>query len=301
MASTLKLLSSAKSFGGYAQKYEHISSSLGGLSAKFSVFLPEAAEQREVPVLYWLSGLTCSEDNFMHKAGAQRYANAHHVALVCPDTSPRTNAEQKIDGEDDSYDFGSGAGFYVDSTQSPWSEYYRMFEYVNGELPLLLKDSALPLSTGNASIFGHSMGGHGALISFLRNPTRYKSVSAFSPICNPVNCRWGNKCFSGYLGPKESHWEEWKQYDATELMKAFSTNGGTVDILIDQGADDAFLRDGDDEHNQLLPDNLLAASQRVDGVTVDLRYQPGYDHSYYFIASFVEDHIAFHARHLNAS
>jgi len=228
------------------------------------------------------------------------YANANNIALVCPDTSPRTPSELKIEGEDDSYDFGSGAGFYVNATQSPWKQYYQMYDYINAELPLLLKDSALPLETRKASIFGHSMGGHGALISFLRNARLYKSVSAFSPICNPTQCRWGQKCFGGYLGPKDTHLEEWKKYDATELIKTFSPNGkGKVDILIDQGASDSFLSDGEDQHNQLLPDNLVAASHGVENVNVDLRYQEGYDHSYYFIASFVQDHIEFHAQYLN--
>mmetsp|Transcript_8525 Transcript_8525/g.14030 ORF Transcript_8525/g.14030 Transcript_8525/m.14030 type:complete len:305 (-) Transcript_8525:58-972(-) len=294
----LKLLSTARCFGGYVQKYEHASSALGGLSAKFSVYLPEKANSsNKVPVIYWLSGLTCTEDNFIQKAGAQQYANELGIALVAPDTSPRTTPELEIKGEHDSYDFGSGAGFYVNATQSPWNKYYQMYDYINCELPSLLRGSELPLETSNASILGHSMGGHGALVSYLRLPSLYKSVSAFSPICNPINCRWGQKCFGGYLGAKESNLEEWKKYDATELVQSFAGKTN-VEILIDQGAEDGFLYDGDDAHNQLLPENFVAASKRVQNVSVNLRWQPGYDHSYYFIASFIRDHLEFHAQHL---
>ena len=174
-----------------------------------------------------------------------------------------------------------------------------MYDYINAELPLILSRSELPLQTNNASIFGHSMGGHGALISYLRNPRLYKSVSAFSPICNPINCRWGQKCFSGYLGSENK--QEWIKYDATEILKTFQPSNGKkeVDILIDQGGDDQFLNDGDDNHNQLLPENFKNVSKDIENVNVDLRMQNGYDHSYYFISSFVEDHLEFHAQYLN--
>ena len=261
--------------------------------AKYSVFLPESANTKNVPMLYWLSGLTCNEDNFMQKAGAQKYANVNQIAIICPDTSPRTTSELSVEGEHDSYDFGSGAGFYVNATQSPWNEYYKMYDYVTGELPILLSASNLPLQTSNASIFGHSMGGHGAIVSFLRNPNLYKSVSAFAPICNPMQCRWGNKCFSGYLGDDLN---EWKQYDSTELVKKFDER--QIDILVDQGADDSFLRDGEDEHNQFLPDNLVAAAKGNEFVNVNMRMQDGYDHSYYFISSFAAEHIEYHAQYL---
>eukprot|EP01083_Nonionella_stella_P107968 313367_1 len=294
----LKLLSSNKSFGGYVQKYEHASKALGGLSARFSIYLPDTNLNKPLPVLYWLSGLTCTEDNFIQKAGAQKYAKAHNIVLVCPDTSPRTATP--IDGEHDTYDFGSGAGFYVNATQKPWNQYYNMYDYINQELPMVLNDAKLPLLTNKASIFGHSMGGHGALMSYLRNPKLYKSVSAFSPICNPINCKWGQKCFTGYLGPKESNLNDWKQYDSTELMKKVTLEDDEgIEILIDQGSDDQFLNDGEDNHNQLLPDNFVAASKEVERVRVELRMQDGYDHSYFFISSFVQDHIEFHAKYLH--
>eukprot|EP01084_Bolivina_argentea_P166480 289006_1 len=297
MSSGLKLLSSAKCFGGFVQKYEHTSNALGGLTAKFSLFLPESATKNPVPILYWLSGLTCTEDNFIQKAGAQKYANTNNIALVCPDTSPRTITS--LPGEHDTFDFGSGAGFYVNATETPWNKYYNMYDYINGELPLLLRDANLPLQTNNASIFGHSMGGHGALISFLRNPRLYKSVSAFSPICNPINCRWGQKCFSNYLGDMNKNLNEWKQYDATELLGNFVPIGDSeLDILIDQGTDDNFLKDGDDNHNQLLPDNFVDVSKQIENVDVHLRLQKGYGHDYYFISTFVQDHIEFHAQYL---
>ena len=273
---------------------------MGGLSAKFSLYLPEKAEKQQVPILYWLSGLTCTEDNFIQKAGAQKFATKNGIALVCPDTSPRTTPELEIPTEHDSYDFGSGAGFYVNATQSPWNKYYNMYDYINSELPLILKDSDLPLQLNNASIFGHSMGGHGALISYLRNPRLYKSVSAFSPICNPINCRWGQKCFSGYLGADNK--QAWNKYDSTELLKTFQPIGdGTkeIQILIDQGTDDQFLNDGDDNHNQLLPQNFHDTSKEIGNVNVHLRMQKGYDHSYYFISTFVRDHLDFHAQYLN--
>jgi S-formylglutathione hydrolase len=250
----------------------------------FGIFLPPLAETTKVPSIYFLSGLTCTEQNVVTKAGAQRYAAEYGVALICPDTSPRGC---NIPGEDDAYDFGTGAGFYLDATQDPWKEHYNMHSYVTIELPLLI-EANFNIEPSRKSITGHSMGGHGALVCFLRNPGQYLSVSAFAPICNPSDCPWGIKAFNGYLGPKSDQWSQW---DATELVKDYK--GPLVSyILIDQGTDDKFLAE------QLLPDNFIEAS-RVNNVPVVLRKQEGYDHSYYFIASFIGEHIKHHADVLN--
>ncbi|XP_058807535.1 S-formylglutathione hydrolase isoform X2 [Phymastichus coffea] len=242
-------------------------------------------EEGPVPVIYWLSGLECTEVNFIQKAGAQKYAAEHGVMLVVPDTSPRG---VNIPGEDDSWDFGSGAGFYVDATQEPWKSHYQMFSYVTKELPALINEKFSVLSD-KQSIMGHSMGGHGALICALKCLNQYKSVSAFAPIANPVNCRWGQKAFSGYLGGNkdDSHWNEW---DATELVKNY--NGPPLDILIDQGKEDNFLKE------QLHPENLIAAAKDAESVHVTMRMHEGYNHSYYFIATFIEDHIKHHVKYL---
>ena len=246
----------------------------------FAIYLPPQSEAKTVPVIYWLSGLTCTQDNFIQKAGAQRYAAELGVAIVCPDTSPRGCG---IEGEDDSYDFGSGAGFYVDATEDKWKTNYNMFSYVTDELPKLV-ESSFPVDANNRSVMGHSMGGHGALICFFKNPGFYKSVSAFAPICNPCNCPWGNKAFTGYLGGDKSVWKNW---DATELVKGYAGALKSY-ILIDQGKDDNFL-----EQKQLLPENFVDAC-RANNVPVVLRMQEGYDHSYYFISSFVGEHIKHH-------
>lgn len=251
----------------------------------FTIYLPPAAlTGTRVPVLYWLSGLTCTDENFITKAGAQRAAAAHGIALVCPDTSPRGAG---VEGETASWDFGVGAGFYVNATQDPWSKFYRMYDYVTEELPALVK-AQFPVTEAQ-SISGHSMGGHGALICALKNPSRYRSVSAFAPICNPTQCPWGRKAFSGYLGPDE---EEWKKYDATELVKAYK--GPDLHILVDQGTADSFYTGG-----QLLPENFSAACA-ASGVHADVRMQEGYDHSYYFISTLIDDHIRHHASFLLA-
>merc|ERR1719454_1461984 len=248
----------------------------------FSIFLPPGVSSAsKAPVLYYLSGLTCTDDNFTHKACAQRAAAAHGVALVAPDTSPRG---LDIEGEHDSYDFGSGAGFYVDATVEKWKKHYNMYTYITKELPELIS-GLFPVDPEKRSITGHSMGGHGALVCHLKNPGMYSSVSAFSPICNPTVVPWGEKAFTGYLGSVEAG----KAYDATELVSSYS--GPKVPVLIDQGTADGFLE------NQLKPKNFFIAAAK-NGYNVELRMQPLYDHSYYFISTFMRDHIDFHARAL---
>jgi len=247
---------------------------------RFAVYLPpQAVNGQKVPVLYWLSGLTCSDENFMQKAGAQRIAAELGIAIVAPDTSPR--------GEDiadnDSYDLGQGAGFYVNATQAPWESHYKMYDYVVNELPALMEET-FNVSDKRA-IAGHSMGGHGALTIALRNPERYQSVSAFSPICNPVNSPWGQKAFTQYLGNDK---DAWLQYDASELMKKSTVH---VPAKVDQGLEDNFLTE------QLKPDTLTAAAS-TSGYPLVLQQHQGFDHSYYFIASFIEEHLRFHASHL---
>lgn len=277
-----KLLKRHRSFGGWTEFYRHDSKACAA-QMQFAVFRPPQASQGRVPVLYFLSGLTCTEENFMAKAGAQRLAAEYGLMLVAPDTSPRGLG---LPGEDDDYDFGTGAGFYVNATRAPWAAHYRMYDYVVEELPALLTRH-FPAEPGREAICGHSMGGHGALVSHLRNPGRYRSVSAFAPICHPSACAWGKKAFTGYLGPDG---EGWAEYDATELMRR---HGSRRCILIDQGGDDEFLP------AQLLPDDLERACAEA-GAELTLRMQPGYDHSYYFIATFLPDHIAHHAGALYA-
>ena len=252
----------------------------------FSVYLPPQADSAQCPVVYWLSGLTCTDENFITKAGAQRVAAELGLILVCPDTSPRGT---DIPGEHDSYDFGSGAGFYVDATEELWKNNYRMYSYITKELPTLVENT-LPVMPDKRSVFGHSMGGHGALVCALRNPGFYKSASAFSPICNPTKCAWGVRAFTGYLGGEQP--DTWKQYDACELASTYS--GPKLNILADQGSKDNFLAQG-----QLLPENLVAASAGNENIALVSREQEGYDHSYYFIATFVEEHLRFHADNLN--
>ena len=273
----LETLSEHASFGGSQGIYRHRSTAVA-CAMEFSVYLPPQARSGPVPVLYWLSGLTCTWANFTEKAGAQRYAAEHGLIVVCPDTSPRGT---DLPGEHEAYDFGSGAGFYVDATQPPWSGHYRMYSYVSEELPALIADR-FPAAPGRQGIFGHSMGGHGALVIAFRNPDRYRSLSAFAPIAAPARCPWGRKAFAGYLGPDE---HAWRQYDATALAE-----GGPwcQEILVDQGSRDQFLEE------QLQPDTLVVACRRGD-IPLRLRMQDGYDHSYYFIATFLADHIAHHA------
>ena len=279
----MQKIESVKEFGGYLNRYTHHSDTCN-CEMTFSVYLPPQAEKNAVPALYWLSGLTCTDDNVRTKAGAQRYAAEHGIALVFPDTSPRGD---DVADEAERYDLGKGAGFYVNATEEPWAKHYQMYDYVTKELPGLL-EANLPLTAGVKSISGHSMGGHGALICALKNPLSYKSVSAFSPITNPVNCAWGKGCFTAYLGDDSSVWE---QYDATALVKA---GAKFSDILIDQGTADEFY-----DEKQLLPENFQAACNESKQ-PVTLRMQEGYDHSYHFISTFIGEHIAYHAKALKA-
>jgi S-formylglutathione hydrolase len=282
MESSIETISQSKSFGGTQGVYRHRSAATD-CEMRFAVYTPPQARDGRVPVLFYLSGLTCSEENFTVKAGAQRCAAELGILLVAPDTSPRGVA---LPGEDDSYDFGSGAGFYVDATEEPWSRHYRMYSYVTDELPALI-DANFPADLRRLGVTGHSMGGHGALVVALRNPQRFRSVSAFAPIANPSHCPWGEKAFTGYLGGDRAAWHA---YDATELV---AVGGWRSEILIDQGRADPFLAE------QLRPEALRAACDRA-AVPLRLRYQDGYDHSYYFIATFIADHIAHHARLLHA-
>ncbi|PJI42038.1 S-formylglutathione hydrolase [Ferrovibrio sp.] len=268
-------------FGGQQQVWKHRSSVLG-CSMEVAVYLPpQASENAKLPVLYYLSGLTCTWENMVSKAGAQRYAAEHGLILVAPDTSPRG---VNIAGEDDAYDFGSGAGFYVDATEAPWSKHYRMYSYVTEELPALIAEH-FPVEPSRSGIFGHSMGGHGALICAFRKPQLYKSVSAFAPIVAPSQVPWGEKAFTGYLGADRSTWKAW---EATALA---SGTEWRRPVLIDQGMADEFLE------KQLKP-QLLANAAAAAGIPLTLRLQAGYDHSYYFIASFIGEHIAHHAQQL---
>jgi S-formylglutathione hydrolase len=277
---SIENLSSHKSFGGWHKQYSHVSATLK-CTMRFAIFLPpQASTGAKVPVLYWLSGLTCTDENFMQKAGAQRLAAELGIAIVALDTSPRGEGV----ADDESYDLGQGAGFYVNATQAPWNRHFHMYDYVVKELPDLI-ESLFPVSDKRA-ISGHSMGGHGALTIALRNSERYQSVSAFSPINNPVNCPWGQKAFTAYLGNDMSTWRE---YDARLLMRDAKQK---VPALVDQGEADSFLAE------QLKPE-VLAAAAGEKNYPLELRRHEGYDHSYYFIATFIEDHLRFHASHLN--
>lgn len=274
-------------FGGAQRYYEHFSSEIG-LNMKFSVYLPPKAVMGEkVPALLYLAGLTCTEETFMIKAGAQRLAAELNVALICPDTSPRGAG---LAGEADSWDFGVGAGFYLDASTKPWALHWRMESYILNDL-LPLVGSKLPVDLERLGIFGHSMGGHGALTLALRHPGQFKSVSAFAPIANPVNCPWGQKAFTGYLGEDKA---KWAKHDASELMAAQTTAPYPAGILIDQGLADKFLIE-----KQLLPEAFEAACAKV-GQPLTLRRLAGYDHGYYFIQSFIDDHLRHHAQQLGA-
>ena len=268
----------SKNFGGWTKMFSHTSESCGG-EMKFSVFLPPQAESGNVPVLYWLSGLTCNHENFITKAGAQQYAAQSGIMLVAPDTSPRGAGVQ---GEDDDYDLGSGASFYINATEDKWTPNYRMEDYIIHELPKIIGVN-FPVVKGKESIFGHSMGGHGALTLALKNPGRFCSVSAFSPICAPSQCQWGEKVFTNYLGENR---ESWKKHDANELIQNSTLE---IPLLIDQGGDDPFL---EKELNfELFRNTCEKRNQKLTA-----RLQSGYDHSYYFIATFMEDHIQHHAK-----
>jgi S-formylglutathione hydrolase len=276
----LELLSSHACHGGEQRFYQHASAAIG-LAMKFSVYLPPQASSQTVPALVYLAGLTCNEETFMVKAGAQRLAAEMGMALIAPDTSPRGAG---ITGESDSWDFGAGAGFYLDATQAPWSTHYRMESYLLQDLLPLIGD-ALPIDTHRLGLTGHSMGGHGALTLALRHPKRFKSLSALAPICAPSQCPWGHKAFNGYLGDAP---EAWQQHDASALMGLRSTALFAQGILIDQGLGDKFL------DTQLHP-HLFAQACAKAGQPLTLRRHAGYDHGYYFISTFIEDHLRHHA------
>lgn len=267
------------SHGGTQEVWSHTSDTVNG-DMRFGVYLPPQIKAQECPVLYWLSGLTCTEQNFITKAGAQQWAAKHGIIVVAPDTSPR-GADV---ADDESYDLGQGAGFYINATQNPWAAHYKMFDYVTEELPALV-NKHFP-ATNRKSIFGHSMGGHGALICALKKPQAYQSVSAFAPIAAPTQVAWGQKVFKNYLGDDQSTWREW---DSCALL---AQGKAKQNLLVDQGDADEFLPN--------LQPHLLEAAAKTGGHALTLRMQEGYDHSYYFIASFMADHFAFHARHLGA-
>ncbi|TEW54601.1 S-formylglutathione hydrolase [Psychromonas sp. RZ22] len=277
----LESISSNKLFEGWHKQYTHPSQILN-CKMRFAIYLPpQASSTNPVPVMYWLSGLTCSDENFMQKAGAQKLAAKLGIAIVAPDTSPR--GKGVADDENQAYDLGVGAGFYVNATQAPWNKHYQMYDYIVNELPALI-EANFPV-TKQRVISGHSMGGHGALTIGLRNPDLYQSISAFSPICNPINCPWGQKALSAYLGENR---DDWKAYDSCELLAKTKQHQA---ILIDQGSNDSFLQE------QLKPDNLLAvANSELNNFTLNIR--EGYDHSYYFISSYIESHLQFHAKNL---
>ena len=285
----LEQISSNYSFGGEQLRYRHRSTALD-CDMTFSIYLPPQAEQSKVPALYWLSGLTCTDENFVTKAGAQRHAAIHGIAIICPDTSPR--GEGVPDDPEGAYDLGLGAGFYINATEQPWAKHYKMYDYVLDELPLLI-NSQFSVNPSKVSISGHSMGGHGALTIALKNPERYRSVSAFSPICAPIHCPWGQKALGQYIGgnAKDNH-SQWAQHDTVELIKSSSTKTReSLPVLIDQGEADNFLE-------EQLNTKLLEDASVETNFPMKIRMQPGYDHSYFFIASFIDEHLLFHANAL---
>ncbi len=275
----MQLVNAHKCFGGALQFFRHDSDTLG-CAMGFSLFLPEQAKSGRVPILWWLSGLTCTEENFTVKSGAYGEAARFGLAIIAPDTSPR--GEDVAD--DTAYDLGQGAGFYVDATEPPWNAHFSMYSYISQELQALVAGS-FSIDPARQGISGHSMGGHGALVLGLRNPSLYKSISAFSPIVAPSACPWGRKAFSAYLGEARSGWS---QYDACEILRSGGTRANYPKILVDQGMSDQFL----DE--QLMPARLLNAAKQC-GQALRLRMQPGYDHSYFFVSTFIGDHLAHHA------
>lgn len=277
----MEKISDVLCYEGRQQRFKHVSATLD-CEMHFSVFLPPQAEQGKVPVLLWLSGLTCTDENFVTKAGAQQFAAEHGIAVVAPDTSPR--GEGVADDSEGAYDLGLGAGFYINATQEPWSRHYRMYGYIVEELPEILAQN-LPVDMSRCSISGHSMGGHGALSIALKNPSKYRSVSAFSPIVAPSQCPWGEKAFSNYLGDDRA---EWTKHDSVALIK-----GGAAlpPLKVDQGSADGFLQ-------EQLKTELLIEALEERGISADVQYRNGYDHSYFFIASFIGEHMAFHARYL---
>ncbi|WP_275898937.1 S-formylglutathione hydrolase [Pectobacterium brasiliense] len=278
MTSSLELLEEHRMFGGWQQRYRHVSETLN-TAMTFSIYLPPTQDDTPPPVLYWLSGLTCNDENFTTKAGAQRVASELSLVLVMPDTSPRGDDV----ADDAGYDLGQGAGFYVNATQAPWAAHYRMYDYISSELPALIQQHFNV--SRRQSISGHSMGGHGALMLALRNPDQFQSASAFAPIVNPSQVPWGRKALTAYLGEDET---QWLQYDSCHLL---ANSQKKLPMLVDQGDCDQFLPD------QLQPAKLEELASQYDW-PLTLRTQSGYDHSYFFIASFIEDHLRFHARYL---
>lgn len=283
---SVQILSANKCFEGEQRVYSHYSDVLD-CEMKFGVYVPPAALEKatQCPVLYYLSGLTCTHENFIIKSGMQQHAAKYNIIIVNPDTSPRN---VNIPGEDDSYDFGSSAGFYINATVMPWSKNYKMYSYVTEELMDLVNRN-LPTLPNKKGIFGHSMGGHGALICALKNPGLYDTVSAFAPIANPTKCPWGQKAFKGYLGENTDVWKLW---DATELATTYT--GTPLEILIDQGDSDNFLK-----QDQLLPENLLNAVANNTHLQSVYKLREGYDHGYYYVSTFIGEHIAYHAKLLS--
>ena len=277
MAAEISIHSSHMCFGGQVVFYSHKSTETQ-TKMNFSIFLPEKKVTTKIPGLIYLAGLTCTEETFMIKSGAQKYAAKHGLALICPDTSPR---DAGIAGENSDWDFGIGAGFYLDAEVEPWSNNYRMYSYITKELIEII-DVEFDIDINNLGIFGHSMGGHGALTIFLKNQDIFKSVSAFAPICNPMACPWGEKAFTNYLGENT---DKWRSYDACHLVAQYPTS---ADILVDQGLADTFLKE------QLHPQKFQEACKKA-GVNLNLRQHEGYDHGYYFISTFMADHIEHHA------
>ena len=284
--SLLEEIGSNLSFGGQQLRYRHHSNILN-CDMTFSIYLPPQAKQAPVPVLYWLSGLTCSDENFVTKAGAQQHAAEYGIAIVCPDTSPR--GEGVPDDEESAYDFGLGAGFYINATEQPWATHYQMYDYVVEELPVLI-NAEFPVDGSKVAISGHSMGGHGALTVALKNPERYCSVSAFSPICSPINCPWGQKALSKYIGDESQG--HWNSQDTVELVKTADDQlKQSMPVLVDQGDADNFLA-------EQLNTQLLIDTAEQEGFPMRIRFQSGYDHSYFFIASLIGAHIRFHSNYL---
>lgn len=278
----IEQVSATKVFNGWHKQFSHQSTSTH-CSMRFAIFLPPQAQTKKVPVLYWLSGLTCTDENFMQKAGALKLATELGIAIVCPDTSPR--GDEVPDDSKGAYDFGLGAGFYVNATQAPFNKHYQMYDYVVDELPAII-EANFPV-TKQRAISGHSMGGHGALLIAFSNLARYSSVSAFSPICHPISSPWGQKAFKGYLGEDKSTWLE---YDSCEQLRMLTDKKAYIPALVDQGSHDNFLAE------QLNPQALKEAAKHVN-YPLTLRMQEGYDHSYYFISSFIEEHLRFHAKY----
>ena len=277
----IKVRSTHACFDGTVSFYSHVSSQTK-TKMNFSIFFPDEKINSNVPGLIYLAGLTCTDETFITKAGALKYASEQGMALICPDTSPR---DAGVDGEDKDWDFGTGAGFYLDAEKEPWAQNYRMYSYITKEL-ICIMDNEFDIDIKKIGIFGHSMGGHGALTIFLKNQDIFKSVSAFAPICNPMKCPWGKKAFTNYLGTEI---EKWKSYDACHLV---TKNPTSVEILLDQGLSDAFLKE------QLYPHKFLEACKSAN-VNLKFRQHEGYDHGYYFISTFMADHVEHHAKILN--